>query len=938
MNARRKSGGSWRAAELSVLLWIVLVTPAWGQTATGGIEGVVRDESGGVLPGVTVEISSPALIEGTRETTTEASGNYHFLRLPVGRYTVKFSLPGFGSYQRSDVVINSGFTATIDAQLGVGAVAETLTVTGESPLVDVRTATTQYVVTDETINTIPSSRNLFDMTKFMVGFSTGTPEVGGSLSQNYGSGWQIHGSRGNERTYFRDGLPTNSYYGGGDAPMSYGGTGANEEVNYQTTAIPAWVAHGGIAMTLVTKSGGDNFSGSVFASGFEKRMQSSNLDDELRERGVRATSGGTKAYDVDSSLGGPIKKSKVWFFGNVRIWSYTELLANQFTLQGDQLQNYVRRGDYYGKITWQINKTNRFTIADSREAIYRPFRMDQGVGQTFVSPEAANFNTQNPFNYLVGMTYTATPSNRWIYEIMGSTTKVNQRERYRPEVNPGDIPHLDIVTGVLSVAPTRIREGNPYRTILAGSATLTGTWSGSHELRTGAQYDFGGYETIRDYTEHGDIIQRYRSGVSDSVDLINSPVYTNNKARQFGAYIQDRWMVANRLTVNAGARYDYLHIWWPNQTAEAGTWMPERQIEKRDVKTWQTVVPRVGVALDVSGDAKTVLKASFSKYIGNEATGLAESLNPLFYQTNRCAWRDANLDDIAQEFEITRCAGWGGGTTTTLDPDLRRPFNREYSLGVERQIGANLKVSVMAYRREQRDMRATVNRAVPTDSYIPVVINNPLTNQPLTIYNQNPSTAGKQDNILENRTELDTNYNGIEFHLQRRFGSKGQVQGGYHYGRNLGRIVSTDPSDPNNNIFDYGAVGNDEPHQFKISGSYILPYEISFSGSFVANSGHPRVRSLNVGRALVPTLTRATQTVRLERNDEERYEPWRMLDLRVGRVFRVRNIRLEPFADVYNVLNVNTVLNQNNTVGSSLGVVSATINPRVVRVGGKLSF
>jgi hypothetical protein len=244
----------------------------------------------------------------------------------------------------------------------------------------------------------------------------------------------------------------------------------------------------------------------------------------------------------------------------------------------------------------------------------------------------------------------------------------------------------------------------------------------------------------------------------------------------------------------------------------------------------------------------------------------------------------------------------------------------------------------MYNRREQRDLRATINRAVPTDSYIPVVITNPLTSQPLTIYNQNPATTGRQDNLLTNRSELNTGYNGIEVSFQRRFGAKGQVQGGYHYGKNLGRITAADPSDPNNNIFDQGAVGNDEPHQFKLSGNYVLPGQISFSGSFLANSGHPRVRSLNVGRALVPTLTRATQTVRLERNDEDRYGPWLMIDLRAGRVFAVGKLRFEPFVDVYNVLNANTVLTEVTTVGSSLGVVSATINPRVVRVGGKFTF
>ncbi|HYU77412.1 MAG TPA: TonB-dependent receptor [Vicinamibacterales bacterium] len=934
MNPRPRNGRLWRVATLIAVFCTALGLPAFAQTDTGGIEGVVRDSSGAVLPGVTVEVSSSALIERTRTATTEDTGNYRFLRLPVGSYVVKFSLAGFTSVERREIVINSGFTATINAELSLGTLSESITVTGESPLVDVRATTTQYVITSEVANTLPSSRNVFDMGKFMVGFSTGVPEVGGSRSQNYGDGWQIHGSRGTDRSYYRDGLPASSYFGGGDAPMSYGGTGANEEINYQTTAIPASVQIGGVAMMLVTKSGGNQVSGTVFASGANKAMQSSNLDDKLRARGVRATSGGTKAYDVDTGIGGPIKKDHVWYFGDARVWSYTELLANQFGLDGKQMESYVKRTDYFGKATWQVNRNNKITFADSREGIYRPYRRE---GATFVNPEAANFNTQNPYNYFFAGTWTATPSNNWIYEVRASKMNLTNRERYRPEVGPNDVARLDITNSILSGAPTRIREGNPFRQVISGQITRVGEWFGGHELSAGAQYDWGGYITERAY--HGDIYLRFRGSTPDSADLLNSPVKSDNRVRQTAFYVQDRWMIANRLTINAGARFDDTFIWFPDQYSPAGVFVPERRTPKTDVKDWKSVVPRLGVAYDLTGNQKTVLKGSFSKYMGNEATGLAENVNPHFFDSsNRCVWTDRNGDLYAQASELTACTGWSGGGTTVVDPNLRRPFNREYSLGIEHSLSTNLRLAVMFNRREQRDQRTNLNRAVPYDSYIPVVITNPLTNQPLTIYNQNPATAGRQDNILTNSSKLDTNYNGVEISFQRRFARGSQVQGGYHYGKNLGRIASGELNDPNSDIFAYGAVGTDEPHQFKLSGNHTLPYRVTLSGSFTTNSGHPRQRTLNVGRALVPTLTRATQTVRLERNDESRYDKWVQLDLRVGRTFSLAGWRVEPFLDGYNLLNANTVLTEVTTIGTSLGNVSQTINPRLLRVGGKVTF
>ncbi|HYU78828.1 MAG TPA: TonB-dependent receptor, partial [Vicinamibacterales bacterium] len=640
--------------------------------------------------------------------------------------------------------------------------------------------------------------------------------------------------------------------------------------------------------------------------------------------------------DVDGSMGGPLKKDKIWWFGSARVYSFTGLLANQFFLDGSQSFDFVRRSEYFGKGTWQVNKSNRLTLMLTHELSLRPYRRE---GATFVQPEAANYNITvgtKPFNRLLGGTWMGTHGNGWLYEATLAHSVIAYDERYRPEVGDNDVARLDIVTSVLYSAPIRIRRADTFRKSFTGSITRVGNWYGSHELKVGAQMDSGAYETLR--VNHGDIVLRFRSGVPDSVDLINTPVATNNTTRNAGLYIQDSWTAANRFTVNAGLRYDDVDIAIGDQVAAAGTWVPERRTARTDVQRWKSVVPRLGVAYDLFGTGRTVLKGSFSKYMGVEATGLAESVNPLFFSTNRCAWTDTNADLYAQASEISRCEGFTGGATTRIDADLRRPFNREYSLGVQHQLAADIGVAVTYYRRENRDSRATRNLAVPYDSYVPVVIGNPLNNQPLTIYNQSPATAGRQDNVLTNDSKLDNDYNGIEFAITRRFSPQAYFMAGYHYGKNLGWISSAELNDPNNDIFAEGAVRDDEPHQFKLSGAYLLPAKIAVSGSFITNSGHPRVRTLNVGRALVPTLTRATQTVRLERNDDNRYDKWLMLDLRLGRSFSVGRSKFEPFVDVYNVLNSNTVLTEVTTIGTSLGRVSETINPRLVRLGGKLNF
>ena len=178
----------------------------------------------------------------------------------------------------------------------------------------------------------------------------------------------------------------------------------------------------------------------------------------------------------------------------------------------------------------------------------------------------------------------------------------------------------------------------------------------------------------------------------------------------------------------------------------------------------------------------------------------------------------------------------------------------------------------------------------------------------------------------------------MEVAVNRRFSANGSFMVGYHYGGDRGRIASGDLNDPNLDIFGDGAVGNDEPHQFKLSGNYILPGQINVSGFLSARSGQPRQRQLNVGRAMVPTLTRSSQIVRLELNYENRYERVTLLDLRVGRPFRFGTMRFEPFIDGYNLTNANSVLSEITTIGSTLGRVSSTINPRIVRIGAKVDF
>ena len=445
------------SSGLVVLICLLFIRSAAAQVIVGAIEGVAQDAGGGVLPGVTVQASSPALIGDARETLTDANGHYRILRLPVGRYSLSFTLAGFSPFTREDVVVNSGFTATISPVLQIGSVEETVTVTGESPVVDVRGSTIQALVSAEVMNTIPNSRTVFDMTKTLLGASTTRPDVGGSSLVLY-TQMQIHGSQSNDRSYYKDGIRLAAYFGGGDAPRTYGSVGAMSEVNYQYSALPASLPSGGMNIVMVFKEGGDAYSGSVFSAFGNDSMQSTNVDQELMDRGVEVGAGIKKIYDVDTSFGGPLKRGKAWFFGSLRFSSVTNLLTNSFFRDGSQSIDFQRRNDYFVKGTFQPNPTNKFSVSISHDGWFRPFRRRDAQ---FVEQEAllsdADGQSISPYNRVIASRWTATPGTDWIVEAGWGHTRVGAGWEYQPGVQPTDLARLDLVTNTLSGAAATIQ-------------------------------------------------------------------------------------------------------------------------------------------------------------------------------------------------------------------------------------------------------------------------------------------------------------------------------------------------------------------------------------------------------------------------------------------------------------------------------------------------
>jgi Carboxypeptidase regulatory-like domain len=911
------------------LLGILLVAAAAHAQA---IAGVVTDTSGAVLPGVTVEVSSPALIERARSVVTDGTGRYNIIALMPGTYTVTFTLTGFTIVKRGGIELVSSFTAPVNAELKVGTVEESVLVTGETPLVDLQGTVAQSVLTRKVIDAIPSGRDIFGYGLLIPGVTvSGLPDVGGSQSMQSVT-LQVHGSNTRDMMYTQDGMTINDNFAGGNQAGYYYNDGGVEEYDFQTSALPAEQGIGGVAINMVTKQGGNDFHGSVFSSGANNSMQSNNLTDEMKNRGMTIQNKIKDIYDVNLSLGGPIKRDRLWFFTTFRRWGADEPVANTFNKDGTQALNDFRLTNWTGRASVALNKKNKFTFSYDYPSKYRGHRRDNQPA-TFVSPEAALVQTTGA-SYLTQAKWTSTLTDKLLIQAGFSALKVYSIYGYQPGTQPTDYTHYDVAQSILTNAAIYAHsEMNTPKVWVASLSYVTG----HHNLKIGGQIRYGP-ET--DWTaKNGDIMLQYNNGVPFSVVEYNTPVTpTANVNADDAIYAQDSW-TTKRLTVNAGVRFDYYKSSIPAQTSAAGTWVPTRSFPAEPVDVFKNVVPRLGGAYDLFGNGKTAVKASASEYVGGEGVTLAQTLNPNGSASRTCPWTDPSHDNIPQLSEIGACGPYSGGVTTRIDPNLTRPLQWEYVGQLQQQVRPGFSVTVAYFHRRFFNNYGAINVAVPASGYTPVTITNPVDNTPFTIYNQSKATFGLQDSLLTNLPHLTNTYNGFEVKFDKRF-ANGTVFGGFTVGRDRGNS-SANLNDPNTQINAVGMIGSDATYQMNAAGTYRFPLGIESSLALRAATGLPLTRTYTVTRAVVPTLTQVSVSVNVAPRGFVRLPSTSILDLRLAKVFkgaRTKGASIQAVADIFNLLNSSANTGEVTAVGPALGTPSSLLDARFARIGLQVKF
>jgi hypothetical protein len=924
---------------------VAIASPAAAQ----GIAGTVRDTTGAVLPGVTVEAASPALIEKARTAVTDANGQYRFVDLRPGVYTVTFTLVGFATVRRDGITLETNFVAPVSVEMRVGGIEETITVSGASPVVDVQTTARRDVLAREVLDALPTGRNFQTIGQIIPALSSGPGrfDVGGSTVQ-----WQsqltAHGGQTADTSYTIDGMRAITKIGSGLHSSYYHNDGAYQEMVYQYGGATAEVQTPGVSIGMIPKQGGNQFRAellSVFSNG---SLQSSNDSSELLALGLPSRSVQLqKQYDLNPGVGGPIVKDRLWFFASFlfrRFDNDVPIITGARGIDDNWQENYTTH------ITAQVSQKNRIS------GMYEKERKDRGhrnIDTGLYSPEAT-VQFQFPNVQFAMAKWTSTITNSLLFDAGIITMPFDYVRAYRPEVRRatcdvafsacpagtdyGDIAHIEVTNNYTTIASAdNLRQKVPGTNITAGLSYVTG----AHNLKGGLHYNWGYSEITVD--ENGGINQLYRNGAPVQVRIKNSPAYSRSDLdREIGLYLQDSWTL-NRLTVSPGIRWDWIVQSIPAQCAPAGRFVPERCFSAvENIPNWKNWAPRLGVAYDLFGDGKLAVKGSIGKYTQQDQVQFSSNYIPTGASAAGAAfdtrnWTDLNRDDIAQENEI----GPGNPNFAVRRernpaPDIKRPYQTIWNLQVNREIVSGAALNFAYNGRKYFDEIFTLNLAAPPSEYTLVTIPDPRGSGTLPIYNINPAVFGLVNELDLTSPNNTRRYHGFDVGVSVR-----TREATFMVGSSTGRTeaIACDVGDPNALRF-CDQTEFDVPWRttFKASGTYQLPYRFRLGAVFQTVAGAERSILYRVDRTVMPSLVQTFVNVRLNEPGSLYDERVNQLDFNINRLFTYGRLRLTPQFELFNLFNANPVTSQVNTWGTTLGRPLTILGPRLIRLGLKMDF
>ena len=951
-----------RKTAILVALAMLAAVPVFAQQ-TGTITGTATDEQAAVLPGVTVTVDSPALIT-PRSTTTGAGGSYSHPALPPGDYTVTFALSGFQTVVQEGVRVSVAVTLEVNASMGISGVEETVTVTGDAPVVDVRSATVQTNIERELLEAVPTGRNPWVMAGMVPGMVTGRMDVGGSNGMQQYS-MEIFGSSASMQSFNVDGLKVNWPGGDGGWTMQYYGFSMYEEFNFQTSTHSAESDTGGVLMNMVVKSGGNEFSGDAIAL-----YNATGMQGEPVETGANPI---TRGIDVNGTLGGPIVRDKAWFFTAYRHWIHDQEVATPADYVGPQPIDDNRIRNLSGKFTWQPTEADRIAVTLQRNWKQRFHRRDNPYRA--VPDELARFQDQWADNYIGS--YNRVIGDAALLDLrFGRMTGVTPYILYStycgipvdeyPDAGPcteNDISVVDPVRREMFNADRRGEYWGPNsRNQFNGSFTYyLDTASGSHNFKVGGQ-------ASREHKEDrvfksGDAYGELNDGVPSRINISRTPQTSFTKLNTWAFYAQDAWTIGDRLTLNIGVRLDGIYGYVPVQSSPAGTWTALSEQLAGDafsvtseiggLPDWpMNIGPRLSFAYDLFGDGRAALKGGWGRYYTQTGSALPNSANPNAGASAWVGWNDLDGDKLVDlgpsgtlvdspELDLSKFEGFTGGASTVYDKDANRPYSDDISLGVDMTLGTDVSFSATYHRRHHRDSLGRLNQARPSSAYTLTSFECATCPQPTyEVYELQEAYRGLQDSVVTSVPFLQSDYNGIAFQLQKRLSNNWQILGGATFSSHKGVVHNpprdnTDWNNPNRLINrENGSVLTDLPWVVNFAGSYQAPWDVQLGFNYRARAGNPLVAT-----ARATGLVQGSESIyAYERGDERTDSITSLLDFNVRKMVDLGDARFEVGVDAGNIFNSQPAESLNTTFGSRYLSPTRSLTPRIVRFTVKLLF
>lgn len=957
-----RGDGLTRSSLLLLLVGSLLMSlPATinGQAGDASIIGSLTDESGAVLPGVTVSATSPALQVPQVVGVTNARGEYRLAPLPIGVYQVDYSLSGFQGLRREGIRLTVGFVAKVDIVLKVGSLEESVTVSGASPIVDVTsTGTSRTSFTKETLEVNPSGRNgLIALLGQAPGVRTNL-DVGGSTIN----------STPVFKAFGQDGEPWETVEGVSTASTNGNQAGVYwdysmlEEAQVQASGNNASIPTRGVALTGIVKSGGNDFHGSAWYSGTKQDFQSNNIDGALAAQGIKAGGNIEKRSDQSAELGGRIVRDKVWFYGSAR--SREDLTDVLGTVRPDGSPSADDNHQWFlgGKVSYQLNQKNKLV------GFYTHNRKHLETGGTInILPESGYDQFQ--FGRITKMEWQSMPTNTLVTSLQMGLWQwgavYTEIGTHDPSKTWGS--NLPATRDLVTLRQTGLapNAGNkPGETKYHAKGNMTwyrpGGAFGNHAFNAG--FDYTDHDLSRAWVNRpesaGNYQLSFRSAVPFEITTWNYPLTPHNVVHYLGIYGQDSWSVTRRLTLDLGLRYAHDNGFIPEGCSEAGQFSVEQCYQAVQFNVWNAFAPRLHFALDLTGDGKTVIKGGWGRFDQQrKQTPEITTANQINMRSTTFLWHDLNASNTYDMGEVNLdpngpdFVSITGSTNGVPNPNEREPKLDEYSVAIERQLGDTFALRVTGIYTRTFDVYEFQN-----DLRVPSVYNIPISNvdpgpdgrvgtsddpgTTITYFDYPAAYRGLdfEQQTLINDPAATKSFTSFEVALAKRPSHNVQLLAAYSgtkkkwpypAGGSPSRIPTNDPN------AEYLAADNTYEWSLKTSAAVFLPSRSMVSVQYEDRSGEPYARTVLLsGGKQIPSIVMPAEGF-----GARQLPNISLLNVRFQKSFQiVKAHELVGRVNVYNALNSNVVTALTTLSGARFERPTAIIPPRILELSVSYIF